>query len=195
MDLRPPLKLENYKASALKAKMQFAQALLQWSQRWIGEVMDFTPESALDALAHAKKVRRTASAVERSLEDAAIAELIHSGADHYSGPDYEAVLHPARERKRWKNDAVMEDLIDSTLERLSRRFPYVPRPVLGAIVRESMWEVHKNGRIEWRSTDLRRAGLDPDNYSQKVSDAASIDLHGPGVYPNPRRRRPRRTHQ
>lgn len=189
--LQPPAILESYKASVLRTKMAYVHALLKWVAAYLGEVQDMEGGAAFDGLAHAKKIRRTAWGIEKTFEEAAIAEMFHAGTPIHEGDGYTAVMRPGQDRKGWKHPNVMQALIESTYQRMAERFPYVPEGILRAIVTESMWQVHKTGRIEWRSTDLRRAGIDPDAYSTKTPESPTIDLRGPASYadtPSTRRR-------
>lgn len=188
---RPPLLLERYRESALHRKMEFAHAILRWSVNWLNEVQEMTPAAAFDGLAHAKRIRRTATSIEKTFEEAALAEMFHADATAYTGADYKAVMRSGRDRKNWKHPQVMEALIDANVTRMQDRFPYVPQELLRTLVTESMWEVHKHGRVEWRSTDLRRSGIDPDAFSERTQDRPTIELRGPGSYPTTARRRPR----
>lgn len=63
---KPPLRLESFKASYLRLKMGYIQALLRWCQNWFNEVQDIDKDAAFDALAAAKKTRRLASSVEKT---------------------------------------------------------------------------------------------------------------------------------
>lgn len=185
---RPPLRLSTYKDSILRAKMEYVHRLLRWAVKWLAEVQDMDMDTAFDGLAHAKKVRRTANAVERTFEEAALAEMFHSGQSVHIGDGYTALLRTGRDRKGWKHDEVMEALIETSVERMQDRFPYVPEKTLRAIVTESMWQVHKTGRVDWRSTDLRAQGIDPDDYSTSTKEKPTIDLRGEASYASVRRR-------
>lgn len=158
---------------------------------WLNEVQEMTPEAAFDGLAHAKKIRRTAKSIERTFEEAALAEMFHAGATSYTGTDYQAVIQRGRDRKNWKHPDVMDALIEANIERMQERFPYVPADLLRTLVTEAMWEVHKHGRIDWRSTDLRKSGINPDEFSERTQERPSIDLRGAGSYPTSAKRRPR----
>lgn len=188
---RPPLHLERYRQSALHRKMEFAHALLRWAMNWLNEVQEMTPEAAFDGLAHAKKIRRTAKSIEKTFEEAALAEMFHAGATRYVGNDYEATMQPGNDRKNWKHPDVMEALIEANINRMQERFPYVPETLLKALITESMWEVHKHGRIAWRSTDLRKSGIDPDEFSERTRENPTIELRGAASYPTSAKRRPR----
>lgn len=188
---RPPLCLEHYRGSILHRKMDFVHALLRWAVNWLNEVQEMTPEAAFDGLAQAKRIRRTAHGIEKTFEEAALAEMFHRGATHYTGRDYQAILRSGKDRKNWKHAEVMEALIESGVNRIQGRFPYVPDSLLRAVVTESMWEVHKHGRIEWRSTDLRKSGIDPNEFSVRTQEQPTIDLRGEGSYTTSATRRPR----
>lgn len=188
---RPPLFLERYRQSALHRKMEFAHALLRWAVNWLNEVQEMTPEAAFDGLAHAKKIRRTAKSIERTFEEAALAEMFHVGETRYVGSDYVATMQPGNDRKNWKHPDVMDALIEANISRMQDRFPYVPEDLLRALVTESMWEVHKHGRIAWRSTDLRKSGINPDEFSERTRENPTIELRGPGSYPTSAKLRPR----
>lgn len=189
--LRPPIILREFRGTVLHLKMEYAGALLRWALNWLNEVQDMSLQATFDGLAKAKSVRRTAASLEKAFEEAALAEMFHAGQSWYVGPDYEAIMRPGRDRKAWKHSKVMESLIDANVERMKERFPYVEERLLRTLVTESMWEVYKHGRIEWRSTDLRASGLDPDDFSQKTSEKPTIDLRGKASHSQARPRRPR----
>lgn len=188
---RPPLFLERYRESVLHRKMEFAHAVLRWAVNWLNEVQEMTPEAAFDGLAHAKRIRRTAKGIEKTFEEIALAEMFHADATSYTSSDYRAVMQTGRDRKNWKHPEVMDALIETNIEKMKERFPYVPDGLLRTLVTESMWEVHKHGRIDWRSTDLRKSGLNPDEFSERTQERPTIDLRGPGSYPTSTKRRPR----
>lgn len=178
----------------IKKRMTHALLLIQDASRRLDEVQDTTLEASLDGLALAKKLRRTAWGLEKRFEDAATAEMYHTGEPIHAGDDYVAVLRPGSDRKGWKHPEVMKALIETTVETMTERFPYLPESSVQAIVTEAMWTVHRSGRIEWRSTDLRNMGVNPDLFSTKTVESPSIDLRGPGSYDaTPRRKRARKS--
>lgn len=179
---RPPASFQAYRGSVLRMKTQYAIALVKWCLNWLDEVQEMSLPAALDGLAHAKRLRRFAATLERLFEDAAIAEMTYAQVDNFDADGYTATLRPGTSRRGWRNDEVMQELIEQQVRREAKRFPGVDRRALRAIVTESMWAVHKAGRIEWRSTDLRRAGIDPSEFSDITAGRASIDLRGPAAY-------------
>lgn len=185
---RPPLRLESFKASYLRLKLDYIQALLRWCQHWLNEVQDMSRDAAFDGLATAKRTRRLASSVEKTFEDIAIAAMYQDGEAIHQGDGYMAILRTGTERKAWKHAEVMTALVDATVQVMIDRHPYVPEKIMRAIVTESMWRVHKCGRVEWRATDLRSFGVDPDAYSTKSRDEPSLDLRGEASYTQTHRR-------
>lgn len=178
----PPAALQNYRETALRMKVQYATALIRWCLNWLNEVQDMTLAAALDGLAHTKRLRRFATALERVFEDAAIAEMSFQGVDGYVADGYVATLHSGNSRRAWQHGPLMRELIEQTVERECRRFPQVDRKTVRTIVTESMWQVHNNGRVDWRATDLRRAGVDAGEFSEVTPGRASIELRGPAAY-------------
>lgn len=174
--------LWSYKDSMIRKKLAYTEALLGLVQSWLDNTHDMDGDASFDGLAHAKRIRRIAARIEDTFEEAAIAQMYHDDAAYKIGDGYTAVLRPGQDRRGWDNEAVMASLIDSTVEHMGHRFPFVPSKVLRAIVTEAMWAVHKAGRVEWRSTDLRDHGVDPDEHSRHVTTKASIDLRGDASY-------------
>ncbi len=190
----PPARLVKYGESLLRQRTHYATMLIKWALRWAGEIQDFTAAAALDALAHAKALRRYAWALENMLEDAAIAAMHHEQTSHHRGVDYEAVLRPGTDRSGWDHEGVMNELVDRTVTKIRRRFPDLPARTVRQIATEAAWSVHEHGRIEWRSTDLRRSGIEPDDFSRRTFGSASVDLRGAAAYTdgvNSRRHNPR----
>ena len=186
----PPLQLSTYNGTYLRAKMEGVHLLLKWAVRWLADVQDMDMKASLEGLAHAKQIRRTAAALERTFEEAALAEMFHTDQAIHIGDGYTAVMRNGKARKGWRHDQVMAALIDTAVEQMHGKYPYVPEKLLASIVTEAMWRVHKAGRVEWRSTDLRAAGVDPDEFSTSTEDAPTIDLRGEASYatvkPRPR---------
>lgn len=182
---KAPLTLTRYKESVLRQKMSFVYALLRWVGIWLTKVQDMDAEAALDALADAKRARRAAYAVEKAIEEIAIASLLHEDKTWHIGDDYTAVLRPAQSSRKWRTEALMNALIDTTCHDVQQKHPSLPSSLLQAIVRDAMWRLHGAGRIEWRVTAIRDAGLDPDRFSAKDPGMPSvhIDLRGEGSYP------------
>lgn len=178
----PPLKLSTYRNTILRAKMHYIVTLLKWARAWLDEVQEMSVPAALDGLAHAKKVRRFASSVEAVFTEAAVAEMLDAGVESYEGEDYTAVLRPGSERRNWKSTEVIEELIETETRRQRSLHPDIEPSVLRRIVTESVWRLYKVARPEWRSTDLRKVGIYPDDFSESVPVPASIDLRGEGSY-------------
>lgn len=184
-----PFALTSYAASLLRKRFSQAESALKEAHAWIGNMQDSEGEAVFVALAHIKRVRRLSARVERSLEEAAIAQMHHDGQVYRVGDGYTAVLRPAQERRGWNNQAVMHDLEEAIIEKLTASNPAVPRSAVRAIAREALWSVHRAGRIEWRSTSLRDMGLDPDTYSTHVSVPESIDMRGTTTHAKTRGRK------
>lgn len=173
-----PFTMTRYASSFVRKRLSQAEAALKEAYAWLDNTDDFDGDSAFEGLAHIKRLRRLANRIEKTLEDGAIAQMHHYNQVYRIGDGYTAVLRPARERRGWDNAAVMADLEERVVEKVSSRNPAVAPSAVKAIVREAMWSVHKAGRIEWRSSDLRAIGLNPDSYSHHVSAPESLDMRG-----------------
>lgn len=187
--------LKNYKGSIAHAKMAYVGALLRRIRAWIDNIDDFSIDAAADALADAKRIKAQAGALEAAVSEALMAAMHHEGRAFNVGSDYAVIMRPGTTQKNWDHAGVMQALIDSTSIRLQGRFPSVPEGVLEAIVTESMWQVHKVGSVKWRVGDLRDAGVEPDEFSEKVNAPPALDLRGEAVEVKDlgrRRRRPLR---
>lgn len=170
--------LTSYASSFVRKRLSQAESALREAHDWLSATDDVDGDSALTGLAHAKRVRRLATRVERAFEEAAIAQMHHDAKAYHVGDGFTAVLRPAHDRRDWKHADVMDDLVDVVIAKMAARYPAVAPSTVKNIVTEAMWDVHRAGRIEWRSTDLREFGLDPDDYSRTVSAPASLDMRG-----------------
>lgn len=176
------LDLVDYGASIIRRRVQYGVTLIRWAINHLANAQDVTLTAALEGLAHSKRLRRTAAALERAFEDAAIAAMYHQGVTTWAGRGYTAVLHKASERRGWRSEAIINELIDRHTARLAIRFPDVPERTIRRIATEATWSLYSLGRLEWRSTDLRKAGIDPDEFSVRVPVPASLDLRGEAAY-------------
>lgn len=187
-EAQPPATLRTFTGSIVRGKMHYALLLLRWTQSWLSEVQGMDLDAALDGLALAKRLRRTASDVENSFAEAAIAEMIDQGQHVHHGEGYTALLHPAHDRRKWNHESLLNELIDIELRRQQHNHPEIPARALRQIVSETIWRTHAVARLEWRSTDLRRRGIHPDDFSDVVPVPASLELSGQASYSE------RRTH-
>lgn len=169
---------EPYSATALKHHLAHAEAHLKKAQALLEVTDDFAGDAPFDGLAHAKRLRRLSARIERLFTDAAIAQMHHDRKAYHVGRGYTAVLRPGEERRGWRDDEVMADLIAATVDRALARHPYLPPKAAKALLTEAMWTVYKAGRITWRSTSLRELGLDPDDYSHHAPTSPSLDMRG-----------------
>lgn len=188
MDTKPPLTLDAYRRSILYAKLEAAHLIIRRSAAWLAEVQDMTPQAAFDGLAHTKRIRRSIKRIEETFEEAGIAEMHHRSQFRYKGEAYTAELCSGRDRKNWDHAAVMDELIEQTITRLHHKHPSVHETDLRAIVTTAMWQPYTMGRIEWRSTSLRKAGVDPDRYSETTRERPTIKLTGPASYTHVKKR-------
>lgn len=178
----PPPTLTRYKDTVLRAKMHYVMLLLRWVNAWLHDIQDMSVEAALDGLAHAKKIRRYASAVESSFTEAATAEMMFAGVAAYQGDGYTATLHTGTIRRGWKNTELVQEIIEREVDRQHQAMPDVALKDLRRIVTQTVWRMHGLGRMEWRSTDLRRLGIHPDDFSESTPGPASVDLRGEASY-------------
>ena len=174
--------LDSYRGSPLRAKIAYAEALLGWAETWLKNSHDMEGQAPFEGLAHAKRLRRMAHRIEVFFEEAAIAQLYHQEKAYAVGEGYTAVLRPPQERRGWDHAGVMTALIDAVTEQMTARHPSIPRRAAQQMITEAMWTVHKVGRIDWRSTDLREFGVDPDDFSTHTEVPARIDLRGDASY-------------
>lgn len=172
----------DYRATLLRIKLEYAHAIIRRCAAWLAEVQDMSPQAAFDGLAHLKRIRRTVKAIENTFEEAGIAEMHHQGTYAYRGEGYRAELCSGTDRKNWEHAGVMEELIDQTVAELHHKHPSVHEADLRSIVTAAIWTPHRMGRIQWRSTSLRQAGVDPDAYSETTRERPTIRLTGPASY-------------
>lgn len=181
---RAPLRLNRYTDTRLRHRVEGAAVFLRWAKGWLDATQDMTLAGALDGLAHTKRVRRTARSLEGTFEEAAIALMLQQGVTHAEGAGYTADLHPGNERREWRSEALMSELVEQAVARAADRFPDLPRRQIRVMLTESMWGVYKAARLEWRSTALREIGVDPDEFTTTYPGAASIEVRGDATYVN-----------
>lgn len=188
MDCRPPHALTSYRSTILHIKLEYAHAIIRRAAAWLAEVQDMSPEAAFDGLAHVKRLRRSVKRIEETFEEAGIAEMYHRDQYRYRGQGYTAELCSGRDRKDWDTAGVMDELIEHTFTDLHHKHPSVHEADLRAIITATMWKPHRMGRIQWRSTSLRRIGIDPDDYSETTRESPTIRLTGPASYTTVKKR-------
>lgn len=177
----PPL-IEDYGASPVRAKINTALNQIKWVLVYMHDVQEVKVPAALQALAAAKQLRRYASALERTFDEAAVAEMQMSGVEHFAGEGFEAILHTGGSRKEWQNESLVNELADRFVVTNRDRFGDVSGRDLRRIVQASMNQMVAAGRVEWRSTSLRGMGIDPDEFSVKTPGSLSVELTGEASY-------------
>lgn len=181
--IQTPLRLDRFTGSPARHRMQHAALLMKWALGWLRDTHEMSIDAALEGLAYAKMLRRLAAALERTFEDAAIAEMTHRDLSAYCGQDYAATLRSGATRKGWRHNELLAELIEDTSTRLAAAHPEIDPRLVRHLVTISMREMHSLGRVEWRATDLRRHGLNPGDFSTSVPGRCSINLTGPATFP------------
>ena len=171
--------------------MDYATAAVRWVHVWLDGIQEMPLDAALDLLAIVKRHRRWARSLERVIEDVAIAEMTMRDMSAYSGNGYTVILHPGERRTDWDDEKVMNDLIDAAVTRQARRHPGLDKRALRRVLTEEMWRLHEHAaRPRWRSTMLRAAGFDPNEYSAVTAVPASLEMRGDATYTHPERSHP-----
>lgn len=177
-----PQRLTRFAGSPARHRMQHAALLMKWAIGWLGDTQDMTLTAALEGLAYAKMLRRLARSLEGTFEAAAIAEMTHRDLTSYRGDGYTATLKSGSSRVQWRHADIINELIETaTATLIAERRDIDPR-LLRHIVTTSMWQLHAVGRLEWRAGDLRRHGVNADDYSLNRPGRVSIDLTGPATF-------------
>lgn len=178
----PQSALDSYETSGMKTRFNFIIATVETAKDFIGTVDDFSIRAALDALAHVKKTRRKLKGLEKILEDIAIAAMLHAEVDTFDGDGYAAQLHKGGYRKAWRHTALVEDVVARTIKQRIKQYPDVDPEILERIVRQDIVLAYSVCRPEWRSTVLRRLGIEANDYSTKGPGQQSIEITGPATY-------------
>lgn len=177
----PPI-LEDYGTSPVRNKINHALNLIKWSLAFMHDVQEVELTAALQALAASKQLRRYAYTLERTFDEAAVAEMQMSDTQHFAGEGFEATLHSGGDRKEWQHESIVNELADRFIATNRDRFSDVSGRDLRRIVQASMNELMAAGRVEWRSTSLRSMGVDPDDFSVKTPGSLSVELTGEASY-------------
>lgn len=177
----PPV-IEEYGTSSVRAKINGALNQIKWVLAYLHDVQEVKLPAALQLLAAAKQLRRFARALEKTADEAAVAEMQMSDTTYFAGEGFEAVLHDGSRRKEWQHESLANEVCDRAVSQLHSRFPEVPLRTLRKISQGVLNEVVAVGRVEWRSKALRDRGIDPDEFSVKVPGAASVELTGDASY-------------
>lgn len=144
-------------------------------------------DAALNGLADAKRIRRFASRVEKAFDEAATAEMIFRDVEVQEGAGWRAVLRPGSRRQEWNSTTLLDELIDREVDRQQAKHPDIPVRALRKIISETLWRASTAARMEWRSTELRKMGISPDDFSVSVPVPPTVDLRGEASYPNSNR--------
>lgn len=177
-----PPQIEDYGSSPVRGKINTALNQIKWVLAYMHDVQEVKLPAALQMLAAAKQLRRYASALERTVDESAVAEMQMSETKQFAGDGFEAVLHSGGDRKEWQHESLVNELADRFIAKNRDRFADVSGRDLRRIVQASMNELMAAGRIEWRSTSLRSMGVDPDEFSVKTLGSLSVELTGEASY-------------
>ena len=177
-----PPDIADYASSPVRGKVTTALNQIKWVLAYMHDVQEVKLPAALQMLAAAKQLRRYASALEQTVDAAAVAEMQMSGMETFSGDGFDAKLHTGGDRKEWQHESVVNELADRFIATNRDRFPEVSGRDLRRIVQGSMNGLMAAGRMEWRSTSLRKMGVDPDEFSVKNLGALSLELTGEASY-------------
>lgn len=178
----PNPSLVSYETSIMKSKLDFVIATIEAAKEFIGSLDDFSTRAALDALAHVKKTRRKMKGLEVILEDIAIAAMHHADLENFDGDGYTARLHPGGYRKGWRHTELIEDVTAKTIKHRIKQYPDVDPEILARIVRQDMVLAYSVCRPDWRTTVLRRLGIEANHYSTKGPGKQSIEITGQATY-------------
>lgn len=182
----PPHVITEYAATPVARHVTQATDRIKWCLSYLHDVQEMSPQSALDGLAAAKKLRRYANALENTFATAAEAEMLQGGVAAHEGDGYTAVLHTDSNRKDWRTDSLVNEVADRHLAVTKKTYPDIPASAQRRLILGSMAQLAKAGRIEWRSTALRDMGIDPDEFSRKDRGTrASIEMRGQATYTDP----------
>lgn len=174
--------LVSYNTSIMKSKLDFVIATVEAAKEFIGSLDDFSTRAALDALAHVKKTRRKLKGLELILEDIAIAAMHHASLENFDGDGYTARLHPGGHRKGWRHTELINDVTEQTIKLRIKQYPGVDPEILTRIVKQDMTVAYSVSRPEWRTTVLRRLGIEANHYSTKGPGKQSIEITGQATY-------------
>lgn len=177
-----PPQIEDYGTSPVRGKINTALNQIKWVLAYMHDVQEVKLPAALQMLAAAKQLRRYAKALERTADEAAVAEMQMGDTDHYAGEGFEAILHSGDSRAEWQHESIVNEIADRFIVTNRDRFSGVSRRDLRRIVQGAMNELMAAGRVEWRSTSLRKMGVDPDEFSVKAPGTQSVELTGEASY-------------
>lgn len=178
----PNTSLASYSTSIMKSKLDFVIATVEAAKDFIGSLDDFSARAALDALAHVKKTRRKMKGLEVILEDIAIAAMLHADIENFDGDGYTARLHPGGHRKGWRHTELINDVTERTIKQRIKQYPEVDPEILARIVKQDLIVAYSVSRPEWRTTVLRRLGVEANDYSTKGPGKQSIEITGQATY-------------
>jgi hypothetical protein len=166
----------------MKSKVDFVIGTIEAAKEYIGSLDDFSTRGALDALAHVKKARRKMKGLELILEDVAIAAMHHAELENFDGDGYTARLHRGGHRKGWRHTDLVKDVTARTIKLRIKQYPDVDPEILTRIVQQDMAVAYSACRPEWRTTVLRRLGIEANDYSTKGPGQQSIEITGQATY-------------
>lgn len=177
-----PPQIEDYGTSPVRGKINTALNQIKWVLAYMHDVQEVKLPAALQMLAAAKQLRRYARALEKTVDEAAVAEMQMSETHHYAGEGFEALLHSGGNRSEWQDESIVNEIADRFVVRNRDRFSEVSRRDLRRIVQAAMNELVFAGRVDWRSRSLRKMGVDPDEFSVKIPGSMSVELTGEASY-------------
>lgn len=178
----PETALVSYETSTMKSKLDFVIATIEAAKEYIGNFDDFSTRAALDALAHVKKTRRKMKGLELILEDVAMAAMHHAELENFDGDGYTARLHRGGYRKGWRHTDLINDVTARTIKLRIKQYPDVDPEILARIVQQDMVVAYSACRPDWRTTVLRRLGIEANDYSTKGPGKQSVEITGPATY-------------
>lgn len=177
----PPL-IEDYGRSPVRGKINTALNQIKWVLAYMHDVQEVKLPAALQMLAAAKQLRRYARALEKCADEAAVAEMQLTETPHYAGEGFEAVLRDGGNRSDWQHESLVNEIADRYVAKAHSRTPDVSKRDFRRIAQGAMNELMTAGRVEWRSTSLRKMGVDPDEFSIRTTGAQSVELTGEASY-------------
>lgn len=177
-----PPHIEDYGTSPIRGKINTALNQIKWVLAYMHDVQEVKLPAALQMLAAAKQLRRYARALEKTVDEAAIAEMQMNETRHYAGEGFEALLHSGGARSEWQDESIVNEVADRFVVRSRDRFSEVSGRDLRRIAQGAMNELVFAGRVEWRSRALKKMDIDPDEFSVKLPGSMSVELTGEASY-------------
>lgn len=153
------------------------QTILRYLLRKTHERDSIPLGESLPMIYQLDKITRQVGALRHFAQESAFSDMVQQDIEEVDADEFTATLkHDYKPSIQTDNAEVAQELLNKVVEQERKRNKKLNPMTIRSIAAKALWTVFESTSIKWKKTELKKRGIDLENYSEEGNPVNRVEV-------------------